>query len=161
MAGKKNISKPVRDKLLVDAMHRCCLCPEHNDIIDAHHIVQLSEGGPNTEDNLMAVCPTCHAKIHRIGNRYNTQQLRMYKDRWVRLCREGLPLDVRLAQAEIHNLLATVALDTGDRAAAAELAKAARERAWCDGPSHCYKTALDQADAMLERLGITPEAEGD
>jgi hypothetical protein len=96
---RTKIPKAVRDKVLVDAMHRCCLCPEHHEIIDLHHIEQISEGGPNTEDNLMAICPTCHAKIHRIRNRYTPEQLRMYKERWVQLCAQGLPLDVRIAQA--------------------------------------------------------------
>ncbi len=39
-------------------MHRCCLCPEHHDVTDLHHIEPISEGGPNTEDNLMVICPT-------------------------------------------------------------------------------------------------------
>lgn len=99
MTKRKNIPKDVRNKVLVDAMHRCCLCPEHHEVVDLHHVVQVSEGGPNTEDNLMAVCPTCHAKIHRIRNRYTVDQLRMYRERWVTLCAQGLPLDVRIAQA--------------------------------------------------------------
>ena len=99
MTKRTKIPKAMRDKLLVDAMHRCCLCPEHHDIVDLHHLVQISEDGPNTEENLMAVCPTCHAKIHRIRNRYTPDQLRMYRERWVRLCAQGLPLDVRIAQA--------------------------------------------------------------
>jgi hypothetical protein len=99
MAKRKAIPQSARDKVLVDAMHRCCLCPEHQEVIDLHHVVPISEGGPNTEDNLMAVCPTCHAKIHRIRNRYSADQLRMYKERWVQLCALGLPLDLRLAQA--------------------------------------------------------------
>jgi formylglycine-generating enzyme required for sulfatase activity len=99
VAKRTKIPKAVRDKVLVDAMHRCCLCPEHHDIVDLHHVVQISEGGPNTEDNLMAICPTCHAKIHRIRNHYTLEQLRMYKERWVQLCAQGLPLDVRIARA--------------------------------------------------------------
>jgi hypothetical protein len=98
-AKRKAIPKAVRDKLLVEAMHRCCLCPEHHDITDLHHIVPISEDGPNTEDNLMVICPTCHAKIHRFRSSYTLDQLRMYKERWVQLCALGLPLDVRLAQA--------------------------------------------------------------
>jgi hypothetical protein len=96
---RNGIPKTVRDKVLVDAMHRCCLCPEHQEVVDLHHVVPISEDGPNTEDNLMAVCPTCHAKIHRIRNRYSAEQLRMYKERWVQLCALGLPLDMRIAQA--------------------------------------------------------------
>jgi len=102
MAERKHVPKPIRDKLLVDAMHRCCLCPEHQDITDLHHIWAVSEGGPDTEENLMAVCPTCHAKVHRIRGRYTPDQLRMYKERWVRLCQLGLPLDTRMAMAFDH-----------------------------------------------------------
>ena len=89
------VAKAVRDKLLVDAMHRCCLCPEHHDIIDAHHIVPIAEDGPDTEENLMAVCPTCHAKITRIKGQYTRDQLRMYKERWVQSCALGLTPEER------------------------------------------------------------------
>ena len=99
MANRKAIPKAISDKLLVDAMHRCCLCPEHQDLVDRHHIDPISEGGPDTEDNLMAVCPTCHGRIHRIRGMYSPEQLKMYKERWVQLCALGLPLDIRLAQA--------------------------------------------------------------
>jgi len=99
MTRRRAIPNEVRDRLLVEAMHRCCLCPEHHEVVDIHHIVPISEDGPNTGDNLMVVCPTCHARIHRIRNRYNPKQLRMYKERWVELCALGLPLDVRMRQA--------------------------------------------------------------
>lgn len=62
--------------------------------------------------------------------------------------------EYRLAQAEIHNFLARLALDAGDREAAREHAETARERAWCDGPPHCYKSALDEAEGMLKELGV-------
>jgi hypothetical protein len=35
----------------------------------------------------------------------------------------------------------------------------AKERAWCDGPPHCYRKALDEAEAMLAELpqgGVHP-----
>jgi len=59
--------------------------------------------------------------------------------------------EYRLVQAEIHNFLAQLALDSNDRPAALHHATIARERAWCDGPPHCYKPALDEADALLLR----------
>ncbi len=59
--------------------------------------------------------------------------------------------EYRLVQAEIHNYLAQLALDSGDRPAAFNHATIARERAWCDGPPHCYKPALDEAEALLLR----------
>jgi hypothetical protein len=99
MAKRTAIPKDVRNQVLVNAMHRCCLCPEHHDVVDLHHVILVSEGGPNTKENLMAVCPTCHAKIHRIRKKYSVEQLQMYKERWEKLCALGLPLDARIAQA--------------------------------------------------------------
>ena len=64
--------------------------------------------------------------------------------------------EYRLAQAEIHNFLARLDLDARQRAAAATHAKTAYERAWCDGPPHCYKPALDEAKARLDELGLAP-----
>jgi tetratricopeptide (TPR) repeat protein len=66
--------------------------------------------------------------------------------------------EYRLKQADIHNFLARLALDAGDRAAARRHAEIARERAWCDGPPHCYKPALDEAERML---GETAHGESD
>ena len=101
---RKRVPKKIKDSLLVDVMHRCCLCPKHEDMTDIHHIVPINEKGPNTEENLMVVCPNCHAKIHRIRGRYTQEQLRMYKERWVNLCAKGLTLEERLAEAPGINL---------------------------------------------------------
>jgi len=64
--------------------------------------------------------------------------------------------EYRLAQAEIHNFLAALALDGGDRKAAGDHAATAYERAWCDGPPHCYKPALEEAERLLDELGVPP-----
>lgn len=60
--------------------------------------------------------------------------------------------EYRLVQAAAHNFLAEMALDEGDTKAALKEAGIARERALCDGPPHCYQKALDEAEAMLEKL---------
>ena len=62
--------------------------------------------------------------------------------------------EYRLQQAEIHNFLAQLALDSQNKPLAREHAVIAKERAWCDGPPHCYKPALDEADGMLEQLEV-------
>jgi len=62
----------------------------------------------------------------------------------------------RLVQADIHNFLARLALEGGEREAAKAHAAIAYERAWCDGPPHCYKPALDEAAGMLRELGVEP-----
>lgn len=39
---------------------------------EVHHILPLSEGGSNREDNLMALCKSCHSKIHaKRGDRWS------------------------------------------------------------------------------------------
>jgi tetratricopeptide (TPR) repeat protein len=57
--------------------------------------------------------------------------------------------EYRLVQADVHNFLAQLALDANDRSTARHHAEIARERAWCDGPPHCYKPALDEAESLL------------
>ena len=62
--------------------------------------------------------------------------------------------EYRLNQAEIHNFLARLYLDQDDKIGATQHVQIAFERAWCDGPPHCYKPALDTAKELLEGLGI-------
>ena len=64
MADRRSIPDNVRDALLVDAMHRCCLCPEHHDIVDAHHIVPVSENGTDDDWNLLVLCANHHRQLH-------------------------------------------------------------------------------------------------
>ncbi|MDE0156497.1 MAG: HNH endonuclease [Gammaproteobacteria bacterium] len=32
--------------------------------LEIHHIVQLSQGGPDTSENTVALCPNCHRHLH-------------------------------------------------------------------------------------------------
>ncbi|MBN2129920.1 MAG: DUF4062 domain-containing protein [Sedimentisphaerales bacterium] len=72
------------------------------------------------------------------------------------LTREALEIadrcEYRLVQADIHNFLAQMALAAGDEATAKNHAEIAKERAWCDGPPHCYRKALDEAERILAKL---------
>ncbi|MFN8480011.1 MAG: hypothetical protein U0074_19505, partial [Kouleothrix sp.] len=61
--------------------------------------------------------------------------------------------EFRLAQADIHLFLARLAMDAGQRAEARQHATTAHARAWCDGPPHCYKPALDAAAQLLAAIG--------
>ncbi|MBX8456246.1 HNH endonuclease [Apilactobacillus kunkeei] len=55
----------------------CQLCDQPAPFIDdkgtpflhSHHIKYLSEGGLDTIDNSIAVCPNCHAKIHHLKSK--------------------------------------------------------------------------------------------
>ena len=147
MAKRKPIPQRIRDKLLVDAMHRCCLCPQHEDVtIDLHHILPISEDGPNTEDNLIVVCPNCHRKIHSIRSRYTSRQLHMYKERWVQLCALGLTIEERLMLALAVDQ--EWPLDTARRAAGPQTIS--RDT---DGNVHIGDTVLNPAiQRALRRL---------
>lgn len=61
--------------------------------------------------------------------------------------------EYRLKQAEIHNFLAQWELYAGDVSSARERAEMAKGCAWCNGPPHCYKPALDEAEELLELIG--------
>jgi len=64
--------------------------------------------------------------------------------------------EFRLKQADCHNFLAALSQQEGDTKAAIAHARTAYERAWCDGPPHCYKPALDQATRLLQSLHANP-----
>lgn len=68
----------IRDKLFVEKGQKCELCgfDKFPDIIEAHHKLPKTQGGKNTEDNCLLICPNCHKLIHRgiIGTDGNTNK---------------------------------------------------------------------------------------
>lgn len=50
----------------------CYICDHDNeDVLQRHHVVPLRYGGPDTADNTVLVCPTCHTALERIyDNRF-------------------------------------------------------------------------------------------
>lgn len=55
----------------------CEICRREGRLTPAkivHHITPLSEGGTNDEENLMALCSSCHSKLHATrGDRWNNR----------------------------------------------------------------------------------------
>ena len=45
------------------ANYTCEICGDY--ALDAHHAIPLEKGGPNTLDNLICVCRSCHRQIHK------------------------------------------------------------------------------------------------
>ena len=75
----------------------------------------------------------------------------------LRLAEEALLIADRcgyvLQEADVHLFLAHLALERGEREAAREHARQARELATCDGPpDYTYKVAYDEAGALLAQL---------
>jgi 5-methylcytosine-specific restriction protein A len=78
-SGKREVIQEVyeRDPLVAEYAKRkakgmCQLCEKpapfndrHGDpFLETHHIIPLAEGGPDTIENVAALCPNCHRKTH-------------------------------------------------------------------------------------------------
>lgn len=58
-----NISKETRKRVYRRDGYRCALCDDPRRL-QVHHVVMRSQGGPETEMNLITLCPRCHALCH-------------------------------------------------------------------------------------------------
>jgi HNH endonuclease len=58
----------------------CCAACGHDkpDELHHHHLVARSQGGPDTDSNLITLCVECHAKIH--GTHWRNNQSRLIRD---------------------------------------------------------------------------------
>lgn len=58
-----NVNKTARKRVYKRDGYRCALCddPRH---LQLHHVVMRSQGGPDTEMNLITLCPKCHCLCH-------------------------------------------------------------------------------------------------
>lgn len=66
-------------------------------IVQGHHIVPVSEGGPDTADNLVLLCPNHHALAHRVCVVYSKTGKTKY---WQGpTTREALIYELRLLQS--------------------------------------------------------------
>ena len=58
--------KRIRDRY-IKARPLCEECKRNGKLTpseEVHHIIPLSEGGTNKQKNLMALCKSCHSRIH-------------------------------------------------------------------------------------------------
>lgn len=68
--------KRIRDSF-IQSHPLCEECKKHGKLVAAeevHHLLPLSEGGTHNRDNLIALCKSCHAKIHaEKGDRWHNK----------------------------------------------------------------------------------------
>ena len=115
------IAKAVRDRLLVEARHRCTICAEK--CFEIHHIIEQAEGGTDDSENLIVLCPNCHQhRYHRSGE-FTRDQLYLYK----KGLRESNEIEKRVLQnlEEIRQALATSTPEDAERKLKVELQEAA------------------------------------
>ena len=68
-------SEKIREYAKIRSKGKCELCEQpapFNDkygrpFLETHHIKYLSKGGKDTIDNVAAICPNCHRKIHNLN----------------------------------------------------------------------------------------------
>lgn len=70
--------KRIRDRYA--ATHPLCeRCQQEGKLVpmaEVHHKLPLSEGGTHNTDNLIALCKSCHSKIHaKSGERWNKKRI--------------------------------------------------------------------------------------
>lgn len=69
--------KKIRD-IYIKAHPLCEMCLSEGKAVEAeqvHHKLPISEGGTNDYENLMALCSSCHSRLHaKRGDRWNRPQ---------------------------------------------------------------------------------------
>ena len=83
------VPKEVRDKALVLAARHCSVCHRYKGVkVEAHHIIQEADGGPNDLENAIVSCHDCHTDAghynpkHPRGTKFSPQELRKHRERW-------------------------------------------------------------------------------
>jgi 5-methylcytosine-specific restriction endonuclease McrA len=64
--------------------------------LETHHVVGVSERGPDTTDNVIAVCPNCHRQAHFAANRVQVERDLMEAIRRRRSKRPNAGISIRL-----------------------------------------------------------------
>lgn len=74
------------DIIFERADQKCEWCGERTDSPEVHHIEQRSEDGSNEYDNLIALCPGCHALADKggISKTKLEEKTSRQMDQWVR-----------------------------------------------------------------------------
>ena len=68
-----DISKTTIGKIIKRAKIGCSICAWDEARCDIHHILPKKNGGTNSLDNLIVVCPNCHRKAHE--NKFLKEEL--------------------------------------------------------------------------------------
>ncbi len=84
--------KGVKTRILVAAARHCCVCHRYKGVgVEAHHIIQEADGGPNTYENAIALCFDCHAAAghynsrHPRGTKFSPEELRLARKTWLEM----------------------------------------------------------------------------
>ena len=89
-------SRANREKALVLAARRCCVCRQFKGVgVEVHHITPLAHGGKNSLDNAIVLCFDCHCAAghynptHPKGTKFSPGELRKHRDDWFQRVRDA------------------------------------------------------------------------
>ncbi|MDD4938058.1 MAG: HNH endonuclease signature motif containing protein [Candidatus Shapirobacteria bacterium] len=91
------MSRYYSKKLINTLLDRCngyCECCGADIILDKHHILEWSNKGSTTLDNLICLCPSCHRQIPLILNKYQQNYLQTWHNN-----------NIRANKSAIYNIL--------------------------------------------------------
>jgi hypothetical protein len=75
--AREPIPEALRRRVLVEAGHRCAIPTCRNPVTEIAHIVPYHEVQKHEYENLIALCPTCHARADR--REIDRKSLKIYK----------------------------------------------------------------------------------
>ncbi len=78
MSNRPPIPTDIKRKVLVEAGHRCEIPTCRHIDVDVHHIIPWETCKKHEYENLIALCPNCHRRAHKI-NEIDRKSLRLYK----------------------------------------------------------------------------------
>jgi hypothetical protein len=77
MTERPSIPADIKRRVLVEAGHRCAIPTCRHIEVDVHHIVLWETCKEHKYENLIALCPNCHRRVHK--NEIDRKSLRIYK----------------------------------------------------------------------------------
>lgn len=88
------VTDEIAAKLLVRCGRHCCICRRFSPIqLQVHHIEEQGKGGDDAEDNLIALCLTCHSDVHTqkpFTRRFTVTELKLHRDQVIDMVSRGL-----------------------------------------------------------------------
>ena len=78
MSERPQIPAEIRRRVLVEAGHRCAIPTCRYIDVDVHHIIPWETCQKHEYENLIALCPNCHRRAHKL-NEIDRKSLYLYK----------------------------------------------------------------------------------
>ena len=91
------MGKPVYDNVRERDHYRCRVCGTAQ-MVEVHHILFRSQGGPDEDWNLITLCKQCHMRAH------GTEQPRLKRDLLHAMVEHGVSGNVRIVECRTCRL---------------------------------------------------------